>query len=171
MCPGYANPIADPPPHDCGALCTTVEARRQRRAGVRLRSALASHPAALQAPHDLPRACHPHAERIGQLGDGQPLTDCGLRLGEVLGLSRADFDGEVFQLCGSAHAGVFTEGDQPTKRHVRTVPCPPSTAALIRAMPTRIDTEVLFPTAQREDLARVQLPARCLEPSARRGRP
>lgn len=71
---------------------------------------------------------------------------CRLRLGEVLGLERGDFDGEALHLRGSAHAGVFTPGDQPTKRHVRTVPCPPSTAQLIRAMPARIDTPLLFPT-------------------------
>jgi integrase len=41
---------------------------------------------------------------------------------------------------------VFTEGDQPTKKHVRTVPCPLSTAHLVRAMPARIDTPLLFPT-------------------------
>jgi integrase len=73
-------------------------------------------------------------------------TDCGLRLGEVLGLARTDFDGEVLQLRGSAHAGVFTAGDQPTKRHVRAVPVPVSTAEMIRSMPTRMDTEILFPT-------------------------
>lgn len=73
-------------------------------------------------------------------------TDCGLRLGEVLGLHRRDFDGEALQLRGSAHGGRFTEGDQPTKRHMRTVPVPPSTAVLIRSMPARIDTEILFPT-------------------------
>jgi integrase len=73
-------------------------------------------------------------------------TDCGLRLGEVLGLQRRDFDGEAFHTRGSAHHGRFTEGDQPTKRHVRTVPVPPSTAKLITAMPRRIDTPLLFPT-------------------------
>ena len=73
-------------------------------------------------------------------------TDCGLRLGEVLGLHRRDFDGQAFQLSGSAHGGRFTAGDKPTKRHVRSVPCPPSTAAMIMATPTRIDTEILFPT-------------------------
>ncbi len=67
-------------------------------------------------------------------------TDCGLRLGEVLGLERRDFDGDAFHVRGSAHNGVFTAGDQPTKKHVRTVPCPPSTAELVRAMPARIDT-------------------------------
>ena len=72
-------------------------------------------------------------------------SDCGLRLGEVLGLERDDFDGEEFHLRGSAYASVFTAGDQPTKKHVRTVPCPPSTAALIRVLPVRIDTPLLFP--------------------------
>jgi integrase len=64
----------------------------------------------------------------------------------VLGLVRGDFVGEALHLRGSAHAGVFTPGDQPTKRHVRTVPCPPSTAALIRSVPARIDTPLLSPT-------------------------
>lgn len=73
-------------------------------------------------------------------------TDCGLRLGEVLGVHRRDFDGQAFKLRGAAHRGRFVEGDQPTKRHVRTVPVPPSAAALIRAMPARIDTDVLFAT-------------------------
>jgi hypothetical protein len=85
-----------------------------------------------------------------QGGEHEPMlcvfADCGLRLGEVLGLECRDFDGETLHLRGSAHARVFTPGDQPTKRHVRTVPCPPSTAHLIRAMPTRIDTPLLFPT-------------------------
>ena len=73
-------------------------------------------------------------------------SDCGLRLGEVLGLERGDFDGEAFHVRGSAHRGVFTPGDQPTKKHVRTVPVPPSTAELVRAIPIRIDTPLVFPT-------------------------
>jgi integrase len=72
-------------------------------------------------------------------------SDCGLRLGEVLGLERDDFDGEALHLRGSAYASVFTPGDQPTKKHIRTVPCPPSTATLIRALPVRIDTPLRFP--------------------------
>jgi integrase len=69
-----------------------------------------------------------------------------LRLGEVLGLDRRDFDGEVVTVRGAAHNGVFTPGDQPTKRHVRRVPCPPSTAHLLKSLPTRIDTALMFPT-------------------------
>lgn len=73
-------------------------------------------------------------------------ADCGLRLGEVLGLERRDFSNDAFHTRGSAHAGRFTSGDQPTKNHVRSVPCPPSTAELIRGLPARIDTPLLFPT-------------------------
>jgi integrase len=74
------------------------------------------------------------------------LIDCGLRLGELLGLERRDLDGDVLHVRGSAHNGVFTEGDQPTKRHVRDVPVPPTLAEMLSAMPRRIDTPVLFPT-------------------------
>lgn len=74
------------------------------------------------------------------------MSDCGLRLGEVLGLSNGDVRGDVLSVRGNAHDGVFTEGDQPTKRHVRTVPIPPALGALLRARPRRIDTQVLFPT-------------------------
>jgi integrase len=73
-------------------------------------------------------------------------SDCGLRLGEVLGLERGDFDGDAFHVRGSAHRGVFTPGDQPTKKHVRTVPVPPSTAELLREIPSRADTPLAFPT-------------------------
>ena len=83
-------------------------------------------------------------------GPSEPMlrvfTDCGLRLGEVLGLHRDDFDGEALHLRGAAHAGRYTLGNQPTKQHVRTVPVPPSTAELIQSMPVRIDTRVLFPS-------------------------
>lgn len=74
------------------------------------------------------------------------MSDCGLRLGEALGLARRDFDGEALHLRGSAHEGRFLEGDTRTKRHVRSVPVPASTAALIRALPIRLDTPLLFPT-------------------------
>lgn len=74
------------------------------------------------------------------------LSDCGLRLGELIGLERADVGGDRLAVRGSAHNGVFTPGDQPTKRHERTVPVPPSLAELLRLAPTRIDTRLLFPT-------------------------
>jgi integrase len=74
------------------------------------------------------------------------LSDCGLRLGELLGLDRSDFDGTTLHLRGSAHNGVLTLGDTATKIHVRDVPASPSLARLLRATPARIDTPVMFPT-------------------------
>lgn len=72
------------------------------------------------------------------------MSDCGLRLGELCGLNRADFCGDRLSLRGTAHAdGSFSEDDTVTKKHVRTVPLAASTAALITP---RIDTLVLFPT-------------------------
>lgn len=73
-------------------------------------------------------------------------SDCGPRLGEVLGLERRDFDGAYLNLRGSAHNGVFVPGDQPTKRHVRRVPVPPSLAAMLAELPARFDTKLMFPT-------------------------
>jgi integrase len=74
------------------------------------------------------------------------LSDCGLRLGELLGLERANLDSDSLRVTGNAHRGMFTPGDQPTKRHVRRVPVPTSLASLLRGMPTRIDSRLLFPT-------------------------
>ncbi len=74
------------------------------------------------------------------------LSDCGLRLGELLGLKRADLAEGRLHVMGSAHNSVFTPGDQPTKRHVRSVPVAPSLLELLGAMPTGIDTPLLFPT-------------------------
>lgn len=74
------------------------------------------------------------------------LSDCGLRLGELLALERRDYRDGMLHLRGSAHEGVVTEGDQPTKRHVRSVPVPPGLADLLSQLPARLDTRVLFPT-------------------------
>jgi integrase len=74
------------------------------------------------------------------------LSDGAFRLGEMLGLHRKDFDGQLFRLRGTAHNGRLIEGNTETKKHVREVPCPPGLAGLIQSMPTRIDTPVLFPT-------------------------
>ena len=74
------------------------------------------------------------------------LTDCGLRLGELLGLDRTDLDGATLRLRGNAYAGEFMPGDQPTKKHVREVPVPLPVVELLRARPARIDTALMFPT-------------------------
>ena len=69
----------------------------------------------------------------------------GLRLGELLALRREDFDGETITVTGTAHEGEIV-GSSEVKNHDRKVPVPPSLAALIRSAPTRIDSELLFPT-------------------------
>ena len=74
------------------------------------------------------------------------LSDCGLRLGELLGLERRDLSGDMLQIRGTAYKGVFQAGDQQTKRHVREVPVSGPLAALLRDVPRRIDTPLLFPT-------------------------
>jgi integrase len=90
--------------------------------------------------HVFAAAAGPHEAAV------RVISDCGLRLGELLGLERSDFDQDALSLRGSAHDGAFTPGDQPTKKHVRRIPCPPSTVELIRGVPARIDTALLFPT-------------------------
>jgi integrase len=69
----------------------------------------------------------------------------GLRLGEFLALRRDDFDGSSFSFEFSTHEGELV-GSSEQKKHERTVPVPPSLAALIESTPTQIGAEILFPT-------------------------
>jgi integrase len=69
----------------------------------------------------------------------------GLRLGEFLALERSEFDGSRFSLRFSAHEGELIESSEE-KNHQRKVPVPPSLGKLIQSRPTRIDTDLLFPT-------------------------
>lgn len=79
-------------------------------------------------------------------------ADTTARLGEVLGLYRSDLDlenglihiGWTAQPDGRRIPGTKTDHDED--RPGRNVPVAPGLAALLRAMPTRIDTPVLFPT-------------------------
>jgi integrase len=78
------------------------------------------------------------------------IADTGMRLGEVLALRREDFDGDVFTIRQTAWNGRIIQG---TKRdrltgHAagRSVPCPPGLRDIIRAMPVRIDSTLLFPS-------------------------
>ena len=76
-------------------------------------------------------------------------SDTGMRLGEVLPLRRTDFDGKTFSVSRTAHEGAVEDGtktDHGEPVAGREVPCPPALAELIRAMPARIDTDLLFPT-------------------------
>lgn len=116
--------------------------------GVRVR---ASDPRATKPPRQYPvftfEQMHALAAAAGEHEAAvRVLSDCGLRLGELLGLERRDYRDGMLHLRGSAHNGRFTEGDQPTKRHVRSVPVPPGLADLLALLPARLDTRVLFPT-------------------------
>ena len=75
------------------------------------------------------------------------LSDCGVRVGEMLALRRGlqDLKAGVFRVRGTAWNGAVIESSRE-KNHDREGPIPPSTLALLRAMPTRIDVEWLFPT-------------------------
>jgi integrase len=78
-------------------------------------------------------------------------SDGGLRLGEVLPLERVDLADGIFTIKATAHEGQTTGG---TKReHLRgesegdrKTPCAPTLEGMIRALPPRIDTRLLFPT-------------------------
>jgi integrase len=69
----------------------------------------------------------------------------GLRLGEVLALRRDDFDGQIISVTRTAHKGEII-GSSGQKNHEGKVPVPPSLITVIRNAPTRIDTDLLFPT-------------------------
>jgi len=75
------------------------------------------------------------------------LSDCGMRVGEMLALRRAlqDLKAGIFRVKGTAWNGGVIE-DSREKNHDREGPIPPSTLALLRATPTRIDVEWLFST-------------------------
>ena len=73
------------------------------------------------------------------------LSDCGLRIGELFALRRADLEDGVLHVSGSAWEGRLVESSAE-KNHDRLVPIPPACMALLRDMPKRIDTPWLFPT-------------------------
>lgn len=73
------------------------------------------------------------------------LADCGLRIGELFALRRGDLSGGVLAVRGTAWEGRVT-GSSEEKNHHREVPVPAGCLAVIRAMPTRIDSPWLFPS-------------------------
>jgi integrase len=69
----------------------------------------------------------------------------GLRLGEVLALRLADFDGRRLRTRDTAHEGMLIPSS-PQKNHERVVPVPPTLERAIEAGTGRTDSELLFPT-------------------------
>lgn len=70
------------------------------------------------------------------------------RIGEVFALQRSEMDLEalMFYPTGSAYEREITRGDSETKSHEGACPIAPSLAEILRRMPRRIDTKLLFPT-------------------------
>lgn len=88
-------------------------------------------------------------------------TDTMMRLGEVLPLERGDlfFDscgdpscrasGAHFHVTKTAHEGRVSQGTKNDHGEAvagRVAPCPPTLERMLRTMPTRIDSALLFPT-------------------------
>lgn len=77
------------------------------------------------------------------------LSDCGLRLGELLALYRADLEGDVLHVRRTAWQGKLLDGtktDHGEAAAGRVVPVPGELGALLAGLPPRIDTRLLFPT-------------------------
>lgn len=105
--------------------------------------------------HHFADACGQHETMV------RLLADCGLRLGELLPLARADVvrgdcsrsgcevPGPHLHVERSAHEGVVLEGtkhDHDTLNPGRVVPLSAGTLALIGRTPPRLATQLLFPT-------------------------
>jgi integrase len=73
---------------------------------------------------------------------------CNFRIGEVYALlqTEMDLDRRIFYPTGTAYKGVITRGDTDEKKHEGEVPIPPSAEEVLRRLPPRIDTKLLFPT-------------------------
>ncbi len=75
------------------------------------------------------------------------LADCGLRIGELFALERAEQDlkNGVFRVTGTGWEGRFIESS-PEKNHEREGPIPAGCLTLLRTAPRRIDSRWLFST-------------------------
>jgi integrase len=75
------------------------------------------------------------------------LSDCGLRLGEMLALVRdqQDLKAGLFVVRGTAWNGRYIESSRE-KRHDRSGPIAPGCLTLLRRWPARLDTRWLFYT-------------------------
>jgi integrase len=101
------------------------------------------------------------ADRARREGLVRVAADCGLRLGELLALERADLvrkkcavsgcgvSGPHLHVRRTTHEGAVlggTKHDHDRPRPGRIVPVPPSTLGVIDEAPPRLDSPLLFPT-------------------------
>jgi integrase len=79
------------------------------------------------------------------------LSDCGLRLGELPPVERAGLRPGWLRVRSVAYEGEILEGTKtthhkPEDEQWRDIPMPPSTEAILRRLPPRIDTLLLITT-------------------------
>ena len=79
------------------------------------------------------------------------LSDCGLRLGELMAVERNGLRAGWLRVKAVAHEGEVLDGTKtthhlPEDEQWRDIPLPPSTEAKLRVLPSRIDTPLLFTT-------------------------
>jgi integrase len=79
------------------------------------------------------------------------LSDCGLRLGELLPLKRTDRVDGIFTVRETAHEGQTQGGTKRNHLHGETAgerkaPCPPTLEGMLVELPKRLDTPLLYPT-------------------------
>jgi integrase len=78
------------------------------------------------------------------------LSDCGLRMGEMLALERRHVHADTLEVRQTAWKRRVMDGTKTDHGEAdagRTAPLAPATAALLRALPPRIDSRFLFPYA------------------------
>jgi integrase len=79
------------------------------------------------------------------------LSDCGLRMGELLPVERRDLSAGWIHVARTAHDGRVQAGTKTThhrrvEEQGRDVPVPPTLEAMLRQLPPRLDTPLLFPS-------------------------
>jgi integrase len=100
----------------------------------------------MQQMHTFAAAAGPYEPMI------RLLSDCGLRLGELPPLERADLRPGWLRVERTAHearvqAGTKTTHAKRAEEQGRDVPVPPTLERMLRAVPPRIDVPLLFPTS------------------------
>jgi integrase len=79
------------------------------------------------------------------------LSDCGLRFGEVMAVERTGLRPGWLRVKTVAHEGEVLPGTKtthhlPEEEQWRDIPLPASTEVMLRGLPPRIDTTLLFTT-------------------------
>lgn len=84
------------------------------------------------------------------------LSDCGIRVGELFALQRPRLDDGTLRVRGTTWEGRVREGSRE-KNHNRDVPIPPGLSIVLREMPVRIDSTLLFPVTTGKPVALLKL--------------